>query len=87
MQSKSSPVDDGSAISAANIVCDLSGETLVVHEENIDFSRVFHEEFLKTTREKVASLGMDVYIGGSTGKVRQANLFVTSITNLLERTY
>lgn len=54
-------------------MCDLSGKAPVVHEENVDFPRIFDKEFLKTTWEKVASLKMDIYIGridweGNTGK-------------------
>jgi len=55
-QAKISPVENNSAVSAADIVCDLSSEGLIVHEENIDFTGVFHEEFLESIREKVSCL-------------------------------
>jgi hypothetical protein len=39
-------------------VCDLGSKALIVHEENVDFPSVFHEEFLETIGEKMARLEM-----------------------------
>jgi len=55
-EAKISPIENSSTVSAAHIVRDLSSEGLVVHEENIDFAGVFHEEFLESAREKMSSL-------------------------------
>lgn len=50
------PLEDGGAVSAADVVCDLSSEGLVVHQEDIEFPDVVDEELLETVREEVAGL-------------------------------
>jgi len=45
---KNLPLEDGGAVSAADVVCDLSSEAFVVHEEKVNFPDVVHEEFLQS---------------------------------------
>ena len=77
---KYSPVENDGTVSAADVVGDLCREAFVVHEENVDFSDIVHEELLKTVGKKVTSL-MRTF--GMANAVRyNANLLVTSVPNL-----
>ena len=41
------PLKDGSAVAAADVVCDLSSKALVVHEEKFNLSYIANQEFFE----------------------------------------
>ena len=50
------PLKDGSAVAAADVVCDLSREAFVVHEEEIEFPNVADQELLQTVGQEMPRL-------------------------------
>ena len=55
----STPLENGDAVTAADVVCNFSSEALVVHKEKIQFPDVANQELLETVGEEVASLSKD----------------------------
>ena len=50
------PLKDGSAVAAADVVCDLSREAFVVHEEKLNFPDVADQQLLQAIGEEVTGL-------------------------------
>ena len=50
------PLENGDAVAAADVVCDLSSVALVVHQEELKFPDVGNEELFETIGEKVTCL-------------------------------
>ena len=50
------PLEDGDAVAAADVVGNLGGEALVVHQQEVQLPYVADQELLQTIGEKVASL-------------------------------
>ena len=49
-------LDDGNTLASGNTVSDLSGVSLVVHQEEFDITFVVDEELLVTRRKNVTGL-------------------------------
>ena len=45
------PFQNNDAVSTADVVCDLRSVAFVVHEKQLKFSHVIHQELLQTIRK------------------------------------
>lgn len=50
------PGEDINAVARADVVCNLSSEALVVHEEEVDLLDIVYQELLQSIRKKMAGL-------------------------------
>lgn len=50
------PLENGDAVAAGDIVCNLGSEAFVVHEEKVDFPHIVHEELLEAVGQEMACL-------------------------------
>jgi len=73
-------LNDFDAFSAANVVSDLSSVGFVVHEEEVKFADVVHEELLEAIRKEMACLQKRQQV--ETNWIIMTNLFVAAVSNL-----
>lgn len=80
------PLEDGNAVTAADIVCNFGSEAFVVHEEEVNFPHVANQELLEAVREKMTGLLSDQNINACPAHhIRAPYLLVATITNLQTR--
>lgn len=53
------PLKDGSAVAAADVVCDLRREAFVMHKKKVEFPDVADQELLQAIGQKVSRLHQD----------------------------
>ena len=78
------PLENRDTVAAADVVCDLSSEALVVHKQKIQLPDVADQELLEAVGQEVTGLR-----GGGLGEqttfpiCAETCLLVASVTNLL----